>query len=169
MSNWFRAYGFSEILPEFLIGAYPTDHSDIEMLRWIGVQRILNLCEDEEYPPGAREVIDEDLAELGIEEHRIGLTDFGRVPVDRIDEAVALLNQWLDEGQRVYLHCRAGQQRSATLAAAVVTIRQQLPPDEAIAFVQRMKPSADPLPHQREDLLEWALLRATPPPADGEP
>jgi protein-tyrosine phosphatase len=155
VSGWFRTYGFAEILPEFLIGAYPTDESDIAMLQWLGIKRILNLCEDEEYPPGAREVLDDELPQAGIEEYRIGLTDFGGIPPGRIDAAVKLLNRWLDEGQRVYLHCRAGQQRSATIAAALVAVRQQIGPDEALAFVERMKTSAAPLPHQRDDLRDW--------------
>ena len=155
MSNWFRTYGFAEILPEFLIGAYPTDESDVAMLHWLGIKRILNLCEDEEYPPGARQVLDEDLPEKGITEQRISLRDFGGLPAEAIDEAVAVVSAWLDAGERTYLHCRAGLQRSATVAAAVVAQRRQLDPDEAMAFVRRAKPSAEPLPHQREDLLVW--------------
>jgi protein-tyrosine phosphatase len=173
MSGWFRTYGFAEILPELLVGAYPTDEGDIAMLQWLGVKRILNLCEDDEYPPGARPVIAEDLAAAGIDEYRIGLTDFGGLPPTRIEAAVGLLTQWLDEGQRVYMHCRAGQQRSATVAAALVTLRQGLEPDDAVAFVQQMKPSAEPLPHQRADLVGWWTRRQAedpnPLPADGEP
>ena len=155
MSNWFRAYGFAEILPEFLIGAYPTDESDVAMLKWLGIKRVLNLCEDEEYPPGAREVLEARLADAEIEELRISLRDFGGLPPEAIDEAVAYVNAWLDAGERTYVHCRAGQQRSATVAAAVVARRQQLDPIDALAFVQRAKPSAEPLAHQREDLLAW--------------
>ena len=169
MSNWFRTYGFAEILPEFLIGAYPTDESDVAMLHWLGIKRILNLCEDEEYPPGAREVLDEDLPDNGIQEQRISLRDFGGLPAEAIDEAVGLVTTWLDAGERTYLHCRAGLQRSATVAAAVVALRRQLDPDAAMAFVQRAKPSADPLPHQREDLLVWwAWRQASRQPASDE-
>lgn len=159
MSNWFRTYGFTEILPEFLIGAYPTDESDVAMLHWLGIRRILNLCEDEEYPEGARQVLDEDLPAAGIEEQRISLRDFGGLPAEAIDEAVGLVTAWLDAGERTYVHCRAGQQRSATVAAAVVALRRELDPDAALAFVHRAKPSAAPLPHQREDLLAWWTQR----------
>jgi protein-tyrosine phosphatase len=170
MSNWFRTYGFAEILPEFLIGAYPTDESDVAMLHWLGIKRILNLCEDEEYPPGAREVLEDELPEAGIEERRISLRDFGGLPAEAIDEAVSILTPWLEAGERTYLHCRAGQQRSATVAAAVVALRKRLDPDEAMAFIHRAKPSAEPLPHQREDLLAWWAhhMESTGGEGDGE-
>jgi len=57
------------------------------------------------------------------------------------------------------VHCRAGWQRSAAVAAAVVAVRDGLDIDEALAYVQARKPSADPLPHQREDLRRWWAAR----------
>ena len=52
MSRWFRTYGFAEITDELLIGAYPLDEDDVEMLARLGVKRVLNLVEDEEYGSG---------------------------------------------------------------------------------------------------------------------
>jgi protein-tyrosine phosphatase len=65
------------------------------------------------------------------------------------------VGEWLREGQNVYVHCRAGWQRSAAIAAALIAVRDGVDIDEAIAQVQLRKPSADPLPHQREDLWRW--------------
>ena len=65
------------------------------------------------------------------------------------------MNAWLDEGARTYLHCRAGWQRSAAVAAGVVAVRTGREIEAALDYVQRRKPSADPLPHQREDLRRW--------------
>ena len=56
---------------------------------------------------------------------------------------------------RTYLHCRAGWQRSAAVAAGIVAVREGMEIEDALAFVQLRKPSADPLPHQREDLRRW--------------
>ena len=69
------------------------------------------------------------------------------------------MNAWLDEGTRTYLHCRAGWQRSAAVAAGVVAVRTGREIDAALAYVQERKPSADPLPHQREDLRGWWAAR----------
>ena len=155
MSNWFRTYGFGEILERFLIGAYPTDPDDVRMLDWLGVKRILNLVEDEEYGDGERDAVERALREAGIDEFRIRLTDYGNLPVEQLDEAVTKINRWLDEGVITYVHCRAGWQRSATVAAAVVATRKDIDIEAALRFVKQMKPSAEPLAHQREDLYRW--------------
>lgn len=143
------------MLDQLLIGAYPLDQDDVAMLDWMGVQRIINVVDDEEYRPGDREVVQAALEARGIEESRLPLIDFGGLPSEAIESVVKETLGWLAKGQRVYLHCRAGWQRSAALAAAVIAVRDGLDVDRALEFVQIRKPSADPLPHQREDLRRW--------------
>ena len=155
MSRWFRSYGFGEVLDDLLVGAYPLDADDVGVLSRAGVRRVLNLTEDEEYRPGDRPKVERALAAAGIEEHRLSLTDYGGLPPDALEAAVGEINAWLDEGTRTYVHCRAGWQRSAAVAAGVVAVRTGRDIDEALAYVQDRKPSADPLPHQREDLRRW--------------
>jgi len=125
------------------------------MLSWLGVQRVLNLVEDTEYHPGSRERVEDALAQHRIEERRLNLTDFGRLPAEALESAVDEVLGSLDAGKKIYVHCRAGWQRSAAVAAGVVAIRNGIDIDEALALVKTMKPSADPLPHQRDDLRAW--------------
>ena len=82
------------------------------MLQWAGVERVLNLVEDEEYRPEEREAVERALAEAGIQEHRLPFADFGGLPVEPLDQAVAIVSSWLGEGRRIYIHCRAGWQRA---------------------------------------------------------
>jgi predicted protein tyrosine phosphatase len=162
MSDWFRAYGFAEVHQGLLIGAYPLDADDVETLARMSVGRVLNLVEDEEYEPGVRPVIEAALADAGIEEHRMRLTDFGRLPPDLLEQAVQEVASWLDQGVLGYVHCRAGWQRSAAVAAGAVALHDGIGIEEALAYVQQRKPSADPLPHQRDDLLAWWAARGAP-------
>jgi protein-tyrosine phosphatase len=168
MSVWFRTYGFAEILDNLVIGAYPLDAEDVSMLDWMGVRRVLNLVEDEEYRPGDREAVAAALAEKGIIEQRLHFTDFGRLPAEELEAAVQEVSRWLGDGLRTYLHCRAGQQRSAAVAAGVVALQQGVGTEEALAYVQQRKPSADPLPHQREDLASWWDARGAAPADPGD-
>ncbi len=155
MSSWFRSYGFADVLDQLLIGAYPLDQGDVAMLDRIGVQRILNLVDDREYRPGDREAVEAALEAAGIEEWRLPLMDYGGLPAESVEWAAQEIVCWLQEGKRVYLHCRAGWQRSAALAAAVISVKDDVDIDRALALVQLRKPSADPLPHQRQDLRRW--------------
>ena len=161
MSSWFRSYGFADVFEGLLIGAYPLDEADVSMLASLGIGRVLNLAEESEYQSGDREAVEAALDAAGIEEHRLPLPDYGGLPSGLIERAVQQVVDWLDEGKRVYLHCRAGWQRSAALAAGVVAIHEHMDIDEALALVQLRKPTADPLPHQREDLKRWWEERAS--------
>ena len=124
VSNWFRTYGFADIEPGLVIGAYPLDADDVGMLEWLGINRVLNLVEDEEYRPGERDAVETALTRAEIEEYRLSLTDYGGLPPAALEAAVQEISQWLDEGRRTYVHCRAGWQRSAAVAAGVVAVRK---------------------------------------------
>jgi protein-tyrosine phosphatase len=90
----------------------------------------------------------------------MSLTDFGRLPPDRLESAVQRVVAWLREGSLCYVHCRAGWQRSAAVAAGAVAVYDGLGIGDALASVKRRKPSADPLPHQRDDLFRWWAERS---------
>jgi atypical dual specificity phosphatase len=160
MSTWFRSYGYGEVHPGLIVGAYPLDGRDVDMLGHMRVERVLNLVEDSEYGPGDRETVEAAYTSHGIEEMRMNLVDFGHLPPERLEEAVGTLVDWLGEGRRVYVHCRAGWQRSAAVASGAVAVVRGIPIEDALEAVRDQKPSADPLPHQRADLLAWWAARA---------
>lgn len=155
VSDWFWSYGFADVRDNVLVGAYPLDASDVSVLQRLGIRRILNLAEDGEYEPGQRPEVEDALAAAGIRETRMMLVDYGHLPPDSIEEAVTTINGWLDAGERTYVHCRAGWQRSAAVAAGVVAVRDQIEIEQALEIVRARKPSANPLDHQREDLIRW--------------
>src|SRR5947209_5936535 len=73
MSRWFQTYGFADVFPNLLIGAYPLDRRDVGMLANMGVQRVLNLVEDQEYRPEERAEVVEAMSSAGIDEQRLSL------------------------------------------------------------------------------------------------
>lgn len=159
VSSWFHTYGFADVFEDLLVGSYPLDEGDVAMLHSVGVERVLNLVRDEEYRPEEREAVERALAEAGIQEQRLPFADFGELPVQKLDQAVSILSGWLSEGRRIYVHCRAGWQRAPAIAAGLVALREGVDIDEALEMVRVRKPSADPLPHQRDDLRRWWRAR----------
>jgi protein-tyrosine phosphatase len=155
VSAWFKTYGFAGVHDRLIVGAFPQDQSDVRMLAMLGVGRVLNLVEDAEYEKGARRKVERAFAQNEIEEVRLSTVDYGGLSPELLDEATAQVNAWLDEKEVVYLHCRAGWQRSPTIAAAVVSMREDITPDLALQKIQSMKSTAEPLPHQRDDLQRW--------------
>lgn len=159
MSTWFRSYGYSSVYDHLVVGALPLDETDVRVLATLGVSRVLNLVEDEEYTRNARREVERAFAREGIVEHRLGTEDYGGLTPELLETATAQVNGWLDDGEVVYLHCRAGWQRSAAVAAGAIAIRDGIELDRALLQVQQLKPTADPLPHQREDLSRWFETR----------
>lgn len=155
VSEWFRSYGYASVHERLIVGAFPLDEGDVRMLAALGVSRVLNLVEDVEYPRGARRRVERALEQAGIVELRLSTEDYGGLSPELLEQATAQVNSWLDDGETVYLHCRAGWQRSAAVAAGSIAIRDRVDLDSALAHVQRLKTTADPLPHQRDDLSRW--------------
>lgn len=155
MSRWFSQYGFADVYDDLVIGAYPLDAADVETLANLRVQRVLNLVQDEEYQTGQRAEVASALELADIPESRLELVDYGHLPFEQLEAAVTTVVDWLDEPGTSYVHCRAGWQRSAAVAAGAVAIRERIDIEEAIEYVRKRKPSADPLPHQRDDLRAW--------------
>jgi ADP-ribosyl-[dinitrogen reductase] hydrolase len=160
MSDWFGRFGFAEVGDGLLVGAYPLDAEDVAEIAGAGVDVVYNLVEDEEYEAGERDTATAALAAAGVSERRLPLVDYGNVPEAALDRAVDEVLGDLEAGRRVYVHCRAGWQRSATVAAGVLALREGLPIEDALAVLRERKPTAEPLGHQRADLLAWWRTRA---------
>ena len=159
MSDWFERYGRAEVADRLVTGSLPADAQDVAALAHDGVTCVMNLCQDQEYDDGERAAVEAALRDAGIRERRVELVDYGGLMPGAIELAATTVAGWLDEGERVYLHCRAGWQRSATVAAAALALRDGIEPDEALAQIKRRKPSSEPLPHQLQDLRRWWRLR----------
>jgi ADP-ribosyl-[dinitrogen reductase] hydrolase len=160
MSDWFERFGHAEVADGLVTGAYPTDAEDVAVLAADGISCVFNLCQDVEYEGGDREAVEAAMRAAGIQERRLELIDYGGLLPGAIERAATSVAVWLEDGERVYLHCRAGWQRSTTVAAAALALRDGIEPDEALARIKRRKPSAEPLPHQLQDLRRWWRLRA---------
>ncbi|MDX6721018.1 MAG: hypothetical protein QOJ63_3272 [Solirubrobacteraceae bacterium] len=160
MSGWFEHFGFAEVGDDLVMGAYPQDAEDVAALAAAGITRVFNLVQDLEYDPGGRDACVAALADAGIEEWRAQLVDYGGLAPAQIEAIARAVLAWLDAGERVYVHCRAGWQRSAAVVAAIVTLREGVEPQAALDLLRERKPTANPLAHQRADLMRWWEQRA---------
>lgn len=160
MSEWFERFGFGEVADGLLTGAYPRDACDVAALAAERITCVLNLCEDSEYAAGERAVVTQALKRAGIRELRAASVDYGDLPTAWLERSTSAVLDWLAAGERVYLHCRAGWQRSAAVAAGVLARREGVGLDEALRRIRARRPEAEPLAHQVEDLRLWWLMRS---------
>jgi atypical dual specificity phosphatase len=159
VSEWFERFGRAEVAEGLMSGAYPCDADDVSALAADGITCVMNLCEDDEYEDGDRDAVVAAYASRSIAEQRVGVVDYANLMPGAIELAAEQVAAWLNEGEIVYVHCRAGWQRSAVVAAAALAVRDDIDPEEALASIRRRKPSSEPLPHQLQDLRRWWRMR----------
>lgn len=155
VSRWFERYGCDVVADGLVVGAIPRDADDVRALEALGVGRVVSLVADAEYEEGQREAVTAAYAAARIEETRVPSADFGSLSAATLEAASDAVLAAHREGRGVYLHCRAGWQRSVVSAAATLARSTGDGPAAALAVVLERRPDACPLPHQVDDLHRW--------------
>jgi protein-tyrosine phosphatase len=123
---------------------------DVPLLAELNVGAILNLRDEAHDPVEA-------LAEVGIDYAQVRCKDFHAPTLVQMDEAVAAISRFVDDGKRVYVHCYAGLQRSVTIAACffIASDPEKWNARSALDEVIGKRRRACPLREQIDALLEF--------------
>ncbi|MEW8979274.1 MAG: dual specificity protein phosphatase family protein [Symbiobacterium sp.] len=161
-----RVYTSSADLPRFefswiedwlLAGRNPLTALDVKLLVALGVTHILDLREEKEWTPpkfGA-EALDA-IASMGLKRLHLPVRD-GFSPSPEQFEAACdfLASVEHGRGERVYVHCRGGMERTACVLTAYVARRSGEPWQAVLAQLQRRRPKFRLWPDQERGLREW--------------
>jgi atypical dual specificity phosphatase len=142
---------YHRLSSSLLAGAMPFRADHVDALKAEGVTAVVNLCQEREYWDGERELVLGAYAAHGITEHHLPVIDGSTVPVEILDQAVAIARD-----NTVYVHCRGGRERSATVAIAVISALEGLPIEHALEEARQRRPIFAPLPWQVSGLHTWA-------------
>ncbi len=124
----------------------------VHQLRGEGVDVVINLCEEREYWEGERGAVIEAYRRAGITEHHLPVTDGSTIPPEVIERAIEAAGR-----RTVYVHCRGGRERSATVATALIAALEGVSIDGALDRAVRGRPIFAPLPWQLTALRAWAM------------
>ena len=102
--NWWDRIGDTNVI----VGAYPFA-SEVPAMHEAGVRAVVNTCEEYAGPVAAYE-------QYQIEQLRIPTTDFTHPRLGDVTRAVEFVQEHVKRGEVVYIHCKAGRARSATVA-----------------------------------------------------
>ncbi|MGV3483090.1 MAG: dual specificity protein phosphatase family protein [Planctomycetaceae bacterium] len=127
---------WDHIDPHVIVGAYPFKR-DIEGLYQAGVRAVVNTCEEYRGPTLEYE-------RLGIEQLHIPTTDFTHPRLRDIDLAVEFIQSHVEQDQCVYIHCKAGRARSATVAICWLVKYRGLSIADAQASLLLSRPHINP-------------------------
>ncbi len=90
------------------------------------------------------------------------IRDYGTPGLRLLAEVLRWVEERVEAGYRVLIHCRGGRGRSATLAAAWLVYRHSTPPEEAVAAVRGLRSGAVETGGQVGSLRSlWMSLQAT--------
>jgi uncharacterized protein (TIGR01244 family) len=136
-------------------GSMPYAAAHVEQIAAAGVTDVINLCEDREYWDGERAAVTAAYAEAGIAEHRLAVTDGSTVPDSVFDRAVEIAPQGT-----VFVHCRGGRERSATVCTAILCRQRRIDVVEALRVAREGNPVFHPLEWQMAALAAWTASQA---------
>ncbi len=140
---------WDRIDPLVIVGAYPFA-GDIEQLYSDeGVRAVVNTCEEYNGP-----VIEYE--KHGIEQLRIPTTDFTHPRISDVEVAVEFVQQHVEAGDAVYIHCKAGRARSATVAICWLIKYRNLSPQLAQEKLLEARPHINPRLTQRPVVQKFA-------------
>ncbi len=139
---------WDRIDPHVIVGAYPFSR-DVAGLYAAGVRGVVNTCEEYAGPQVAYE-------RLGIEQLRIPTTDFTHPKLDDITNAVEFVERHAQHGDTVYIHCKAGRARSATVALCWLMKYRGMTKEQAQAKLLESRPHVNPRLAEREVVKQFA-------------
>jgi len=131
-----------------IVGAYPFA-SFVPEMHADGVRAVVNTCEEYEGPVAQ-------YARHGIEQLRIPTTDFTHPKLEDIQRAVEFTQEHAEAGRGVYIHCKAGRARSATVAICWLMKYRGMTMDEAQAALLAARPHINPRLTERAVVQQFA-------------
>ncbi len=163
-NSWWSKIGSHNIY----LGGLPLKNAGhLQKIKDLGVTGILCLVEDFEL----NSWINPPVKKADWEAHNIGVkhvpsVDFFPLTTQEFDEGLAALEAMLKEGRIVYVHCKAGVGRSASIVIAYLMKHEGLSFDEAHAFVQQYRPQINLNPAQRQAIVDYINKQKTAPLVD---
>ncbi len=118
--------------PTLVLGAVPF-RADVEKLAKLGVKAIVNTCEEF---PGHLDLYEK----FGIDQFWMPTVDFRPPTLTDVQAAVAFMNRQVAAGNSVYVHCKAGRARSATVVVCYLAAKNGWTAEHALQWIVERRP-----------------------------
>ncbi len=131
LGRWLHCWNWWDVVDETLVlGAKPFAR-DVQALYDLGVRSVINTCE--EYAGPVRQY-----AAKGIEQLHVPTIDFTPPSLDSVIDSVDYIDRQKSKG-KVYVHCKAGRARSATIAICWLMKQHGITPKEAESMLRKKR------------------------------
>lgn len=114
-----------------VLGAYPFA-GDVAALAKLGIAGVVNTCEEYAGPV-------QQYQKFGIDQFHMPTVDFTHPRYDDVCRAVEFIQSYVDRDKKVYIHCKAGRGRSATVAICWVMKSQNMSAQAAQEYLLKKR------------------------------
>ncbi|XP_062845972.1 phosphatidylglycerophosphatase and protein-tyrosine phosphatase 1 [Trichomycterus rosablanca] len=130
---------FDRVDQTVILGALPFKSMTDELVQAENVRGVITM--NEEYETNYFCNSSEEWQSHGVEQVRLSTVDLTGIPsLEHIHQGVEFALKHRDQGTSVYIHCKAGRSRSATVAAAYLIRIHCWTPDEACNMLSTVRP-----------------------------
>ena len=130
-----------------ILGARPTE-KDAFKLKEIGITGVVNTCAEYEGPTSVYRSCD-------IEQLHIPTIDFTHPTLEDVESAIEFIGRHAKAGGQVYVHCKAGRARSATIAICWMMKNQKLNKESAQELLSKARHQVNPRLYKRPVVVEF--------------
>jgi atypical dual specificity phosphatase len=138
-----------------IVGAIPF-RADVPVLTGEAVRAVINTCEEFKGLPAEYEA-------AGIEQLHVPTIDFTSPKLQDVERAVRFIAKHVAQEHTVYIHCKAGRGRSATIALCWLIASRGTSPQEAQRILQERRPHVMRSLHTRPVVKLFAEKSKTDP------
>ena len=132
--------------------SYPESEDAFTLLWKLGIRAMINLAE--EPLPG------EILRKVGILTEHIPVVDFTAPTLKQVEQAIMMINFYMERNMPVAVHCLAGFGRTGTILACYL-VGEGKSADEAITIIRRWRPGSIETFDQEAIIHEYEQFRST--------
>ncbi|KAF4744061.1 Phosphatidylglycerophosphatase and protein-tyrosine phosphatase 1, partial [Perkinsus olseni] len=99
--------------------------------------------------------LDRDFAGPSVESRSFPMTDFVSPDLPTVEAAVDYIDEQLEAGKSVYVHCKAGKGRSGTIVICWLMKHFRMTPEDAQAYLAKARPQILKVLYKREVVREY--------------
>lgn len=148
LGRWLKTRNWwDEIDDQIVLGALPFAR-DVSALKELGITGVVNTCQEYAGPAAAYQQFD-------IQQFRMPTIDFTHPSFDDVCRAVEFIEDQVRQGGKVYIHCKAGRARSATVAMCWYIKSRQLPAKQVQQLLADRRPHINPSIYRRPVVIEF--------------
>lgn len=145
---------YNRIDSTVLLGALPLRSMTRRLVQDENVRGVITM--NEEYETRFLCNSSKEWKNLGVEQLRLSTVDMTGVPtLANLQKGVQFALKYQSQGQSVYVHCKAGRSRSATMVAAYLIQMYNWTPEEAVRAITKIRSHIYIRPGQLEVLKEF--------------